>query len=73
MPTQGADTFVGKVAHDATMAGAKLSLPAGALLMGFTLNEWVAIATLVYIVLQSAHLTWKWLRDWRASKRDAPG
>jgi hypothetical protein len=72
MPTQEAQSFVGKVAHDASMAAAKVSIPAGAMLLGFTLNEWVAIATLVYIVLQSGYLAWKWARDYRASKRNAP-
>jgi uncharacterized membrane protein len=27
---------------------------------GFSLNEWVAIATLFYIVLQAGWLIWKW-------------
>lgn len=28
-----------------------------------TLNEWVGIATLVYIALQSAFLIWRWRRE----------
>lgn len=29
-----------------------------------TLNQWVMIATLVYLVLQIAFLAWKWRREW---------
>lgn len=28
-----------------------------------TMNEWVAIATLLYIALQAAYLAWKWIRE----------
>ena len=33
-----------------------------------TLNTWVAIATLVYIVLQAGYLVWKWYKEVKASK-----
>lgn len=36
---------------------------AGAAVYGITLNEWVAIATLIYIGLQAAYLIWKWVRE----------
>lgn len=71
MPTQGADTFVGKVTHDAAVAAAKLSPPAAAMMFGLTLNEWVAVATIVYIILQAAYLAWRWTNEWR--KRRAGG
>lgn len=32
---------------------------------GWTLNEWVLVATLVYICMQGAYLLWKWWREWR--------
>lgn len=35
----------------------------GAMLYSVTLNEAVALATLVYIVLQVAYLIWKWRRE----------
>lgn len=35
----------------------------GTILAVATLNEWVAIATLVYILLQSAFLVWKWHKE----------
>lgn len=30
-----------------------------------TLNEWVAVATILYIIMQGAYLVWKWRRDAR--------
>lgn len=44
---------------------------AGALASALTLNEWVAIATGVYILVQVAYLLRKWWReekDWKAPK-----
>lgn len=35
-----------------------------------TLNEWVAVATILYIMLQAAHLIWKWGRDMRSRAAD---
>jgi hypothetical protein len=63
-----ADSFTARVAQDTGLAGLKLSPPAAAVMLGFTLNEWVAIATLFYIALQAFYLAWKWQRDWRKSK-----
>ena len=30
---------------------------------GLTLNEWVAIATFIYIGIQAAYLIWKWYKE----------
>lgn len=38
----------------------------GGVLFGLTLNEWVGICTIGYIVLQAAYLMRKW---WREEKR----
>jgi len=35
----------------------------GAMLYSITLNEIVAIVTVIYIVLQMAYLIWKWHRE----------
>jgi disulfide bond formation protein DsbB len=52
-------------ANDVTKAAAEAA-PAvvyGALrLGGMSMPDWVAVATLVYIVLQAAHLIWRWRR-----------
>jgi hypothetical protein len=44
---------------------------AGTVIAGLTLNEWVAILTGIYVVLQAAYLVWKWVREAR-SKRGHP-
>ena len=38
---------------------------------GITINEWVAIATLIYIVLQSGWLVWKWYHAIKDKKNEA--
>jgi hypothetical protein len=38
---------------------------------GLTLNEWVAVATLLYIVLQSGWLVWKWFHAIKDKKNEA--
>lgn len=63
-----ADSFPARVSHDVTVAALKLAPPAGAMIFGFTLNEWVAIATLLYLALQSFYLAWRWQRDWRKGR-----
>lgn len=41
---------------------------AGAVIAGLTLNEWVAILTGVYVVVQTAYLVWKWVREARGKR-----
>lgn len=45
---------------------------AGALFSAVTLNQWVALATLVYIIVQLLYLVRKWWREevdrWRSQK-----
>lgn len=53
------------VAQEVWKATPPASVTAWAWINGLTLDKWVAIATLVYIALQAAHLLWKWYRDWR--------
>lgn len=35
----------------------------GAMLYSITLNEVVAVVTIIYILLQAAYLIWKWRRE----------
>ena len=45
---------------------------AGATIYGLTLQDWVAIATLVYVALQAGLLMpkyWRLLFDWRSGRR----
>ncbi|WP_399677118.1 hypothetical protein [Xenophilus sp.] len=47
--------------HDIAIEAAKAS--PGVLVSGITLNTVVTIATLVFVVLQIAYLTRKWIRE----------
>jgi uncharacterized membrane protein len=50
---------------EALKAAPPVTVTAAAAVTGWDLNHWVAIGTLVYIVLQCAHLIWKWWRQAR--------
>lgn len=55
----------------ATEAAKGTPAVAGAVASALTLNEWVAIATGVYVLVQVAYLLRKWWReekDWRERK-----
>lgn len=47
----------------ATEAAKGAPAVAGALAAAMTLNQWVALATGVYIVIQAAYLVRKWYRE----------
>lgn len=52
-------------------AGAKLLPPAVVSVVsasGYTLQDWVFIATIGYLVLQAIHLLWKWRKESRAKQ-----
>jgi orotate phosphoribosyltransferase len=51
------------------------SVPAvvGTAIAGITLSEWVALATLGYIVIQAAYLLRKWWREERTPTRYRSG
>lgn len=54
---------------DIANAAAKVSPPltvTGVAAAGYSLQEWVLIATLVYTILQTAHLIWKFFKDRKA-------
>lgn len=56
------------IATEGTKSSPAVVLSVLATIDAITLNEWVAIATLVYIGLQACYLTWKWIREYRAGK-----
>lgn len=53
-----------KMKHELTVQGYNAA-PAvvGFSLSALTLNEWVAIVTIGYILMQAAYLAWKWRRE----------
>lgn len=50
------------VVHEAVKSAPPVAVTAASGLMGFSLHEWVAIATIAYIVIQTGWLLWKWRR-----------
>lgn len=55
--------------HQSTDAATRLAptaLASGAVFLGYSLNEWVAITAIVYTVLQTFVLARKVWKEWRA-------
>ena len=55
-------------------AAAKSTVAAGivgATVFGFTINEFAALMGCCFILMQMAHLAWKWVGEWRARRRFA--
>lgn len=58
---------------DVGMALGKASPPiavVGATVGGISLDDWVVALTALYLILQTAHLVWKWCRDLRRAARE---
>ena len=54
------------IAGEVTKSAPPVVVTAAAVAENITLNEWVAIATIVYVVLQAGYLVWKWYREYKA-------
>jgi len=55
--------------QEVSNAGAKLLPPAVVSVVsasGYTLQDWVFIATIGYLLIQATHLLWKWRREAKA-------
>lgn len=64
-----------QVTAAATSAVVKLSPPIAVVtagIAGVPLQSWVYVSTILYALLQSAHLVYKWVSDWRAAHADKP-
>ena len=59
------------IASEAIKAAPPVAITTAVTIGGLTLNEWVAIATLLYIVLQSGWLVWKWFHAIKDKKNEA--
>lgn len=59
------------IASEAIKAAPPVAITTAVTIGGLTLNEWVAIATLLYIVLQSGWLVWKWYHAIKDKKNEA--
>lgn len=56
------------LARDVGMAVAKTVPPVT--VWALTLNEWLAVAAIIYTALQAGYLIWKWVREWRHARRN---
>lgn len=59
--------------HQAADSALKVSLPVGvsaSSFLGLGLDEWVYVVTIIYTVLQGAHLIYKWKRSHNKYKED---
>lgn len=55
------------IASESLKATPPVTISAVSWMNGLTLNEYVAIGTLIYIGLQAAYLIWRWVREARKS------
>lgn len=46
-----------------------VAVAGSAWLFGLTLNDWVAVATLGYLALQTGYLLFKWYRDFKKGRK----
>lgn len=59
------------ILNDVGAAGAKIAIPGGvvaASVAGVSLQSWVYLFTIGFIVLQAAHLIWKWRKEARGKR-----
>lgn len=55
----------GDVTQEGLKSAPAVTVTAWAFINGMTLEKWLALTTLVYVVIQAAYLIWKWYREWR--------
>lgn len=54
-----------EVASESLKSAPPVAVTAVAWMTGLTLTDAVALATLIYIVLQAGYLVWKWIKEAR--------
>ena len=52
-----------ELAQESMKSAPPVVVAGSAWLFGLTLNDWVAVGTLLYLVLQGGYLAWKWYRE----------
>jgi hypothetical protein len=53
------------IANEGLKAAPPVTVTVVAWMQGLTLTDAVALATLIYIVLQASYLVWRWIREAR--------
>ena len=57
------------IAQEAAKAAPPVAVTGWAWFNGLTISDFVALATLAYIGLQSLYLMWKWFREWKRGRK----
>lgn len=57
-----------EIASEAMKAAPPVTVTATAMAAGWNLNNFIGLATLIYIALQAGYLVWKWRRDWKRER-----
>lgn len=60
------DTAPHDITREVGVAVAKTLPPVT--LWALTLNDWLALFGIGYIILQAMYLVWKWVREWRKAR-----
>lgn len=55
-----------EIAQETAKSAPAVIVTGWAWMSGLTLTDLVAVATLVYIVLQAGYLVWKWIKEARS-------
>jgi hypothetical protein len=58
-----------ELGHEAMRSAPPVAVAGSAWLFGLTLNDWVAVATLGYLALQTGYLLFKWYRDFKKGRK----
>jgi hypothetical protein len=53
------------VVHEGAKSAPPVIVAGAAWLFGLTLNDWVAVGTLLYLALQGGFLIWKWVKEYK--------
>lgn len=59
--------------HEIGVAALKVAPPAAVAVAsagaGLSLQEWVYVVTIIYVVAQTGYLLFRWFRDWRGGDK----
>ncbi len=54
-----------EITTEAVKAAPPVAVSVAAATDALTLNDWMLIATIGYVLIQAGYLIWKWFREWR--------
>ena len=57
-----------EITNETMKSAPPIAITVASTIGGLSLNEWMAIATITYIALQTGYLIWKWVKEYRIGK-----